>query len=215
MGTGGSLEALLLALALNLGGAPAEDVTIHGVDVERTLACDGRDVIVYGTGHRLTLRGRCPYLRVQGTGHVVHVETLGRADLMGVENRLEWERALEGTEPRIAIAGAGNRAVHEAGAAREPAASTARSIVIDERQLDQVFDCAGGSASVESGDNRLTLRDCRELTVTGAENEIVLEGPVRAIRLLGNDNAVRWSEGEDGRAPRVETRGSGNRVSRR
>ena len=219
-----SVEAVLMALAVNAAGAGlaragAGELAIHGVDVERTITCDGRDVVIDGTGHRLTLRGSCPYVRVMGTGHLIRVEALGRADLMGVENRLEWQRASAGSEPRIVVRGLGNRAVHveaapaEPGRAGDPAVPA--SITIEEGDLQKTFDCAGGDATVDGGENRLTLRRCRDLTVTGAENAIVLEGPVRSIRLLGNDNTVEWSEGEGGAAPRIETRGSGNRVSRR
>jgi len=38
---------------------------------------------------------------------------------------------------------------------------------------------------------------------------------VRRIRLLGGENEVQWSEGEGGRAPKVETPGSDNRVVRK
>jgi hypothetical protein len=68
---------------------------------------------------------------------------------------------------------------------------------------------------VEGSENELTLTACPELTVTGAENRILLVGPVRRIRLLGGDNTVEWSEGEGGRPPTVENRGGGNRVVRK
>jgi hypothetical protein len=64
---------MLMALAVNAAGAGlaragAGELAIHGVDVERTITCDERDVVIDGTGHRLTLRGSCPYVRVMGTG---------------------------------------------------------------------------------------------------------------------------------------------------
>jgi hypothetical protein len=168
---------------------------------------------------------------------VIHVERLGTAWLAGIENRLEWERALRGDRPDITVTGEGNRAVHVEGTggsvrlSGEGGASitvdgrtgTVRlgtgssgpsSLTISDNELEKTFDCGGGSALVEGSDNRLTLTGCAELTVTGGENHIVLAGPVRRIRLLGGDNSVEWSEGEGGGSPKVETPGSGNRVTR-
>jgi hypothetical protein len=73
-------------------------------------------VVIHGTNHRLTLKGRCPQVWMDGTGHVVHVEALGSADVAGVSNRLEWERGLRGEEPDIEIIGVGNSAARVAAA---------------------------------------------------------------------------------------------------
>jgi hypothetical protein len=232
-----------MGLALVVCGAPPataapEDLVIKGVDIERTITCDQRAVMIRGTSHRLTLRGSCQKVTIFGTGHVIHVERLGTAWLAGTDNRLEWERALRGERPDITVTGEGNRAVQAKGAAGSVTLSgeggssitvdgrngtvrlgtgsgTAASLTISDNELEKSFDCGGGSALVEGSDNRLTLNGCAELTVTGAENHIVLVGPVRRIRLLGGDNSVEWSEGEGGRPPKVETPGSGNRVSRK
>ena len=232
----------LMGLALVPGGASLvvaapEDLVIQGVDVERTITCDDREVTILGTSHDLTLRGNCEKVTILGTGHVIHVERLGTAWLAGVDNRLEWERALRGERPDITVTGRGNRAVQTEGAAGSVRLSgeggagitvdgrtgTVRlgtgsgapaSLTISDHELTKSFDCGGGSALVEGSENRLTLNGCAELTVTGAENHIVLVGPVRRIRLLGGDNSVEWSEGEGGRSPKVETPGSGNRVTR-
>jgi hypothetical protein len=245
--------------------AVADDLIIQGLNVARTITCDDRDVVIHGAANHLTLRGRCLQVSVDGTGHVIHVEGLGSADVTGVNNRLEWEHGLDGDQPKIEITGMGNSAGraeagaaprrratgksdqdsvvvqgdsgrvvvgpngisvengskgrregkggHTTDAAAEPAAP--RALTIDEGDQQRAYDCAGGSATVESGENRLTLRRCPELTVNGADNRIVLVGPVRIIRLLGNDNTVEWSEGEGGKQPRVETEGSGNHVLRK
>jgi DUF3060 family protein len=50
------------------------------------------------------------------------------------------------------------------------------------------------------------------LVVGGSENVITMQGPVSSIRLLGNDNAVTWSQGAGGKPPNVEMVGSGNDV---
>jgi hypothetical protein len=218
-------------------------------------------VVIHGTNNRITLNGRCRHVTIDGTAHVVRVETLGSANVAGLNNRLEWEHALRGGKPDIEVVGLGNRAVQVSGAAparpaeggasvavegdgsrvvigpggisiegrskgrrdgkvtvtgggsAEPAAP--RAITIEEGDLQRSYDCAGGSATVEGGENRLTLRRCPELTVSGADNRIVMVGPVRLIRLEGNDNTVEWSEGEGGQPPKVENPGYGNRVVRK
>ena len=265
----GFLGAAVVFSAAAPAWAAADELTIQGVGVERTVTCDDREVVIHGTNNRVTLNGRCRQVTIDGTAHVVRVETLGSADVHGVNNRLEWEHALRGGQPDIEIVGLGNRAVHVSGAAparpaqggasvavegdgsvavegdgsrvvigpggisvegkskgrrdakvtvtgggsAEPAAP--RAITIEEGDLQRSYDCGGGSATVEGGENRLTLRRCPELTVNGADNRIVMVGPVRLIRLEGNDNTVEWSEGEGGQAPKVENPGSGNRVVRK
>jgi hypothetical protein len=265
--------------------AGAEVVTIRGAGIRRTVACDGREVEASGSGHTLTLRGRCPRVAITGTGHVVRVEGLGRGSVSGMNNRLEWEYALEGERPRIAISGVNNEAV-KVGAGRSAAASdedegdegageeggisveggsgrvvigtggitidknkkssrggrvtvtggsssgsgtvsvegdsgTVRitggeaAVTVLENGLERTYDCAGGNAEVRGNDNVLTLRNCRQLTVSGNDNAITLQGPVRLIRVPGDNNGVTWSQGVDGKAPSVETSGSGNRVTGR
>jgi len=102
MASGRIHVCLATLFALGLGGAArsgADEVTINGLNVEKTITCDHRDVVIHGTNHRLTLKGRCRQVWVDGTGHLVHVEALGSADVAGVNNRIEWERALRGEEP--------------------------------------------------------------------------------------------------------------------
>jgi hypothetical protein len=207
MGTCGSLEALLLALALNWGSTQRTSRSTASTWSARS-ACEDRDVIVSGNRHRLTLRGRCPYVRVQGTGPRRAGETLGRAPHgrrepagMGAGASREPSRAsrslaratARSTRPQAL---AGRRRHHGRALGGDRGA-----------ELDQVFDCAGGNARRwRARDNRLTLRDCRELTVAGAETQFVLEGPVRVSGCSATTNSVRWSEGEAGGAARRDAR---------
>jgi hypothetical protein len=263
------IRSIAVGLAVALGAAAAshaaaDELVIQGLNIVRTITCDDRDVVIHGASNRLTLRGRCAQVSVDGASHVIHVEALGRADVTGVDNRLEWEHGLDGDQPKIEITGMGNsagrvdaaaaprrggsgkpqdsvvvqgdsgrvvvgpngisvenrskerrdgKAAKTTDAAGEPAAP--RTLTIDQGDQQRTYDCAGGSAEVEGGQNRLTLRRCPELTVSGADNRIVMVGPVRLIRLEGNDNTVEWSEGEGDRPPKVETAGTGNRVLRK
>jgi DUF3060 family protein len=267
--------ALCAAAPLGAGG---EDLTVTGLNLERTITCDERDVVVEGVGNRLTLRGRCQDVTVHGTDHVIHVERLGSLHLTGMNNRVEWEAALRGDRPDIHNTGINNRAVRAEGrstARREGGeadpdrvtvqgdggrivlgsdgisidgnakgrrggqvtvdaggtsvrvdggtgtvsvgggSSAGRALTISDSEVERDYDCAGGNVVVSGSDNQLTLRRCRELTVNGGDNHIVLVGPVRLIRLAGADNRVEWSEGEGGRAPRVETPSPGRERARR
>jgi hypothetical protein len=257
--------AAAIGLGAGYSAGAAEDLTILGLGIEKTITCDERPVVVNGAGHRLTLKGRCEDVAVHGTGNVVHVERLGRGQIDGLDNRLEWELAIRGERPVIRKGGVNVTVAQVAGGAPRREAdddgedvtiesgggrvtvggggggvtigssskpgdgsvrirtggTTARgsappaAVRVTESDIEKSYDCGGGSALVEGSDARLTLTGCRELTVTGGGNHVVLVGPVRSIKLLGGENEVQWSEGEGGRAPRVETPGADNRVVRR
>lgn len=276
---GGRLHWVALVACAAAWSAAADELTIRGASLEKTITCDDRDVVIQGTSHRLTLRGRCQHVSIQGTNHVIHVEELGSAEVTGLNNRLEWEHALGGEQPDIDITGVNNRAVRveggpasrrsrgskpeqggaavvEGGSGRvvigadgvsidgkrdrdrgdrvtitgdgtvevdgrsgtvraRAERSAAASVTIADSGLQRAHDCAGGTVSVLGDDNQLTLSRCREVVLTGDNNRIVVVGPVRLIRVLGEDNSVQWSEGEGGRPPKVETAGSGNDVFRK
>jgi hypothetical protein len=193
--------------------------TNHVIRVERL----GRATVT-GVNNRLewehALRGDEPEIKITGLGsRAVRVRGQGTARPGGGEPD-QASVAVEGTGGRVVL-GPGGISV-EGGAKRrregqvtvgaEPAPAAALTVV--ENKLERAYDCAGGSAVLHGNENRLTLSRCPELTITGNDNQIELVGPVRHIRLPGNDNTVEWSEGDGGQPPKVEALGSGNRVRR-
>jgi hypothetical protein len=275
-------------------GSAAADENIQGLGIQRTVDCEGGTVTITGTSHRLTLRGRCDRVVLSGTGSVVHVESLGRVTVSGVNNRVEWERGLDGNDPRIQKSGINNEVVQvkgggsassrgssgsrkgsgsgsvdvgggavvvedgrdrvtvgsdgvtvesgsgksgrkdkvvvdsggttvtvdnssgtvKAGGGTVRSSGKAGTLTVAENDQERTYDCAGGTAVIQGNDNVLTLRNCPELIVNGNSNTLTLQGPVRVIRALGNENEITYSQGADGKAPNVESLGSGNNISR-
>jgi hypothetical protein len=90
-------------------------------------------------------------------------------------------------------------------------------------------DCAGGTATVSSNENTLTLKNCAKVVVEGSENKLTLEGTatlevpgnknnvkagaVKSINTMGNDNAVTYKPGAGGKKPAIANLGSRNKIS--
>ena len=113
-----SLAAAGLALVL-LAAPPAEAqrsgrqrgaLIVSGSEgLSRAYAVNNRSVIVSGNGHRIVLRGRCPSLRVGGTGNRVHADAVGVVTLSGSNNRVYWRRLYNGRRPRVERGGNNNQ----------------------------------------------------------------------------------------------------------
>lgn len=86
--------------------------------------------------------------------------------------------------------------------------------VINGNHLTQRIDCAGGALTVNGNANRLTLANCRTITVAGNHNIIAARfaSPGR-LTVTGNDDQVTYSV-----APRVSVAvsnvGSRSRIDR-
>jgi hypothetical protein len=87
-------------------------------------------------------------------------------------------------------------------------ASGGKGVVVMESGRNETLDCGGGSASVVGSSNVLTLRNCREVSVTGNSNKVDA-GAVSAISILGESNHVTWKEGPGGARPAVSNLGKG------
>jgi hypothetical protein len=151
MAPSGAVAAVLVLVGARAQG---EDLTILGLGIERTITCDTRDVVVNGAGHRLTLKGRCARVAVHGTGHVVHVERLGRGLVDGMDNRLEWEQAIEGERPEIRIGGVNNRAAQAGGATAARSAATADESGVTVQGSEGRIVLGDGGVTVERGKRR-------------------------------------------------------------
>jgi hypothetical protein len=204
-----------------------QTVTITGSRHQLTLR--GRCTHVVLTGERSTVRveslGR---LTVSGTGHRVEWEQ----GLDGKEPVIENQgldsavvRVAASSSPRAASsapaarveesgAGAAATVPAGAGAPAPPPDTHPGSITVRESDGEKLYNCAGGTATVEGSGNTLTLRNCPNLVVNGDRNTITLQFGARLIRVAGDQNRITWSAGEHGSAPTVEDVGSGNTVKR-
>jgi cold shock CspA family protein len=87
----------------------------------------------------------------------------------------------------------------------------AADIVVDHSEEKETYDCDGGSAVINGGNNVLTLRNCTEVTVNGGDN-LVHAGTVRAINILGSGNRVNYDVVAGRGKPKVVNLGTQNEV---
>jgi len=85
-----------------------DDIEIDEGDLERTIDCRGRNVIVNGGHNKLTLRGECNTLTVEGEGNKITVEAVGTIKTEGNNNEVTWTKGLGGKNPKISNPGKGN-----------------------------------------------------------------------------------------------------------
>ena len=85
-----------------------DDIEIGDGNLERTIDCRGRNVIVDGGHNKLTLRGECNTLTVNGEGNKITVEAVGTIKAEGNNNEVTWTKGLGGKNPRISNPGKGN-----------------------------------------------------------------------------------------------------------
>ena len=114
-----------------------------------------------------------------------------------------------------------SRGVHAPGAdisargvrAREGGGRRGGGLTVVRNRVVATMDCRGGEAEILGNRNRLTLENCRRLSVPGNRNEITvsLVGPAE-ISVMGNDDAVRYRTPPGVRA-RVSVMGSGAKVA--
>jgi hypothetical protein len=70
--------------------------------------------------------------------------------------------------------------------------ASAADVIVDRSDEKRTYDCEGGTAVINGGNNVLTLRNCTEVTVNGGDN-LVHAGTARAINVLGSGNRVNYT----------------------
>jgi hypothetical protein len=65
--------------------------------------------------------------------------------------------------------------------------------------------------SADGNENKLKIESVKVLDVRGNKNTAVV-GAVDAVRATGNDNSVTWTKGISGKAPKVASPGSRNKI---
>lgn len=98
LGTG----VLLLTLA---GGAQAQEaMELGGIGVSRDVPCKGRNVIITGNANEFRLEGGCGQVEVQGSQHVLRLDSATSLEVTGADNRVDAERI-----GGLAVNGSGHR----------------------------------------------------------------------------------------------------------
>jgi len=78
------LVAPLLVQAEDSVAAVGEPIEIEGMNLARTLDCEGRDVSLSGEGNTLTLKGQCGEVSVYGSHHRLVLDSARALDIHGL-----------------------------------------------------------------------------------------------------------------------------------
>ena len=104
----------LLAVAAQAGTTDAakDAVRISGVEQQRTIPCEGRDVFVDGVDNTLTFTGACASLSVAGTDNtiVIGLKPGASVAVQGTGQTVRWRSE---REPKVRIDGVDNRVVRQ------------------------------------------------------------------------------------------------------
>ncbi len=76
------LAAALVPLLAGATPASAQELEVSGSGLTRDIACNGKDVSIFGAANRIKLTGECRTVTVAGADHVVSFEV---ADVLQVE----------------------------------------------------------------------------------------------------------------------------------
>lgn len=102
------LTTALLALIAGLAAGPAKGpIEVSGVEHQRTIDCDGRDVVISGVDHVLTITGACASLTLSGSGSkiVIDLKPGASVEVNGTDQSVRWRSP---KPPRISVTGIDN-----------------------------------------------------------------------------------------------------------
>ena len=102
------VSTALLALVAGLAAGPVKaPIEISGVEHQRAIDCEGRDVVVDGVDHVLTFTGACASLTLSGSGSkiVIDLKPGALVEVNGTDQSVRWRSA---KPPRVNISGVDN-----------------------------------------------------------------------------------------------------------
>jgi hypothetical protein len=91
-------------------------------------------------------------------------------------------------------------------------AAAGGDVVIDDANQTRTYDCGGGSAVVNTGDNVLTFKNCGNVVINGGDNQIDA-GNAGTITVHGSGNKVTFTEVPGRSRPKIVNMGTDNVVS--
>jgi hypothetical protein len=205
--------------------AAQNTLTISGE--RRTVACDGDTLRITGQKNTVTVTGECRKVDVSGSSNTVAIEAVAAIEVTGTNNKVTWQRALNGDNPRVSVTGANTvtRATAPAPPSPAPSSPSARST----RPATEPAPSAAGpvpaaptppdasaappakASSRAAGARRgVTPPATTDATVTvledGREDSIDCRG--REVSILGSRNTLRLR----GSCPMVIVTGSDNEI---
>ncbi len=91
---------------------PQEPLSIAGSDEQYDEDCAGRDVDITGSNLKVTLRGECGSVGVNGSDNTVNIDSVARIEVVGTSNQVTWRSGLSERRPQIANTGSDNVIKH-------------------------------------------------------------------------------------------------------
>jgi hypothetical protein len=106
------IAAVAAAAQVGTANAGKDAIRISGVEQERSIPCEGRDVFVSGVDHVLTFTGACASLTLTGTDSTIAIGLKPGAAVKveGTGNTVRWRSQ---AEPRVKISGVDNSVVRQ------------------------------------------------------------------------------------------------------
>jgi hypothetical protein len=97
--------ALVTFVSIAWTGIAAAQNTLTMSGERRTVACGGDTLRITGQKNTVTVTGECRKVDVSGTGNTVSIESVMAIEVTGTNNRVTWQRALNGDDPRVSVTG--------------------------------------------------------------------------------------------------------------
>ena len=152
---------------------------VEGMSQRLTVACGTEGAKVQGMGNTVTLTGACATVLVEGSDNTVHIATLGRLTVAGMNNKVYWTSGIDGATPKITKEGVGNTVEK-----KTPADSAAPAATAADDAIDPTPSSGGGTATATAS------------TPTSSHDRHGHAGQPDA------DRRLRWQDGRDGRGRR-------------
>jgi hypothetical protein len=102
------MTTMAAAAALCIPVAAHGQKVVEGMSQRLTVACGAEGAHVQGMGNTVTLTGSCSTVKVEGSNNTVHIASLGRLTVAGMNNKVYWTAGIDGADPRITKEGIGN-----------------------------------------------------------------------------------------------------------
>jgi hypothetical protein len=101
------IAALAAAAQVGTASAGKDAIRVSGVEQQRSIPCEGRDVFVSGVDHVLTFTGACASLTLTGADSTIAIGLQPGAPVKveGTGNKVRWRSE---REPRVKISGVDN-----------------------------------------------------------------------------------------------------------
>lgn len=227
----GAIVVCVAFVSLAAAGSAAAQNTLTMSGEQRTVACEGETLRIVGQKNTVTVTGQCRKVDVSGSNNTVAIESVASIEVTGTNNKITWQRAVNGVNPRVSATGlnsvtratvvSASPAAGDSSAAppspaarakpdREPAAPSAKSPSrAAGPRRDVTAPATTDDGIVVQEDDRKDSIDCggRQVSILGSRNTLRLNGSCPMVIVTGSDNEADIDVSE-----RIRVSGDRNRL---